>query len=77
MTDKRARGENVVPCRRGSHCRIPGSSNTGHRPRIVRDAVHHGHARHLHVLAEHLMLRHASADVVAGDHNRALVPKRI
>ena len=45
--------------------------------KFVHNAIHHGHARHLHLVCEHQMLCDASADVVAGDHNRSLVPESL
>src|SRR5882724_7975073 len=66
-------GDNIVPRRRSGHGRISEASDARYGPRIVHDAVHHGHARHLRLLCEQ-MLRHASADVVARNHDWVLVP---
>jgi len=69
-------GDNIVPRRRSGHGRISEASDARYGPRIVHDAVHHGHARHLRLLCEHQMVRHASAYVVASDHDRPPLPER-
>src|SRR5258705_12108970 len=43
---------------------------------MVHNAVHYSPAGTLPLIWEHQMLRDASADVVAGDHDRALMPER-
>jgi hypothetical protein len=70
------RGENIVAGRRSGHGRISEASRARYAPRIVHDAVHHGQAWNLRLLCKHQMLRHASAYVVASDHDRPPLPER-
>jgi hypothetical protein len=72
-----ARGENIVPRGRGGHSRVSEPGDARYGPRIVHDAVHYGQAWHLQLLCEHQLLRHASAYVVASDHDRPAVPERV